>query len=98
MQQTTAIGRLTKEPKLEYTTSGRAKCTFFIAVEEKKGTFKRVDYWPCIAWRELGELIKNYTEKGKLVAVQGKWRSYQYQENGKDRMGYEFEVLECTFY
>lgn len=96
MQQTTAIGRLTKEPVLTYTD--KAKCTFFLAVEDRKGTFKRVDYYPCVAWRELAELIANYTHKGKLVAVQGKWRSHQYEEGGKNKMKYEFEVQDCTFY
>ncbi|MER2005862.1 MAG: single-stranded DNA-binding protein [Psychrobacillus sp.] len=96
MQQYVAVGRLTKDPKLTYTD--KAKCTFFLAVEERKGSFNRVDYIPCVAWRELGELIANYTQKGKLVSVKGSLRSHQYEENGKSKMRYELEVHECDFY
>lgn len=96
MQQFTAVGRLTKDPKLTYTD--QAKCTFFLAVEEKKGKFQRVDYIPCVAWRELAEIISNYTQKGKLVSVKGSFRSHEYEENGKKRMRYELEVHECYFY
>ncbi|MET3658060.1 single-stranded DNA-binding protein [Sporosarcina psychrophila] len=41
MQSFTAVGRLTREPVLTYTGSGQAKCTFVIAVDSQKGSFKK---------------------------------------------------------
>ncbi|MEX3625030.1 single-stranded DNA-binding protein [Viridibacillus arvi] len=95
MQSFIATGRLTKNPKLEYTN--QAKCTFFIAVEVRRGSFQRTDYIPCVAWRELAEIIANFTEKGKLVAIKGEWRSHMYSKNGEQKMRLELEVMECDF-
>lgn len=97
MQSYTTIGRLTKDPVLTYTD--KAKCTFTLAVEEKKKGFQRVDWIPCIAWRELAEVIANHTHKGKLVAIEGKLRSITYQdEQGNNRFRLEVEVREISFF
>lgn len=95
MQQYMATGRLTKEPVLTYTD--KAKCTFFLAVEEKKGNHERVDYIPCVAWREYAEVLSNYLKKGSPVSVQGVWRSSMYEEAGRKRMTLELEILDCKF-
>ena len=96
MQQYVAVGRLTNKPKFTY--GQKAKCTFFLVVEEKKGSFERTDLIPCVAWRELAEIIANYAVKGHLVSVTGKWRSSIYEdENKKKQYSVELEVHECIF-
>lgn len=95
MQNTHAIGRLTKDPILTYTS--QAKCTFVLAVESKVGNFKKVDYFPCVAWREQAELISNFVVKGQMVAIEAKFRSSSYQHQGQTRYSYEFEVYDCKF-
>ncbi|MFG3613431.1 single-stranded DNA-binding protein [Rummeliibacillus stabekisii] len=96
MQVYMATGRLTKDPVLSYTD--KAKCKFFIATEVRRGSFKRTDFIPCVAWKELAEIIANYTKKGSLVSIKGELRSHmQDLPDGSKRMHLELEVMECDF-
>jgi len=95
MQKYVAVGRLTKDP--EFTHVNKAKCTFTIAVETRKGNYQRTDFIPCVAWREQAELIANYTVKGQQVAVSGEWRSSTYTKGGQNQTVLELEVHECQF-
>lgn len=91
-----AVGRLTKKPVFTY--GQKPKCTFTVAVEDKKGTFKRTDYIPCVAWRELAEIIANYAVQGHLVEITGKWRSNSYEDaNKQSKFTLELEVHDCQF-
>ncbi|WP_338657230.1 single-stranded DNA-binding protein (plasmid) [Sporosarcina psychrophila] len=98
MQKYIAVGRLTREPVLTYTESGIAKCIFVIAVDSRKGSFKRTDFIPCVAWRGLAEVIPNFTSKGHRVGIQGLWRSNTYEKNGEKQVRFEVEVDDCEFY
>ncbi|MEK4487972.1 single-stranded DNA-binding protein [Psychrobacillus sp. FSL H8-0484] len=92
MQSFTAVGRLTKVPVLTY--GNQARVTFTIVVDSRNGTFVSTDYIPCVAWRELAELIANYTVKGQRIGIKGALRSRPYQ----DSVRYEVEVYEVEFY
>lgn len=96
MQSFVAVGRLTRTPELTY--GQQAKCTFVIAVETRVGKFKKTDYFPCVAWRELAELIAHYTVKGQRVGIEGKWRSHTFEKNGERQARFEIEVYDCNFY
>jgi single-strand DNA-binding protein len=79
------IGRLTKDPELRYTTSGKAVATLRLAVD--RGTTnpqgeKETDFIDVIVWERQAETVANYLQKGRLVAVQGRLqiRSYETQE------------------
>lgn len=95
MQNFIGIGRLTKDPVLTY--GSQAKCTFFLAVETKVGNYEKVDYVPCVAWRETAELIANYVVKGQQVAIEAYFRSNLYEVDSKQKISYEFEVYKCKF-
>lgn len=69
------IGRLTKDPELRYTQSGKAVCRMRLAVD--RGTAgpegeKQVDFIDIIAWEKLAENCTNHLAKGRLVCVQGR--------------------------
>lgn len=96
MNKFVAVGRLTRTPELTY--GNVAKCTFVIAVESQVGKYKNTDFLPCIAWRELAELIANYTVKGQRVGIEGKIRSRIYEKDGQKQARFEVEVYDCHFY
>jgi single-strand DNA-binding protein len=82
------IGRLTKDPDLRYTQSGKAVATIRLAVD--RGTTnpsgeKEVDYCDVVVWDKQAETVSNYLQKGRLVAVQGRLqvRTYETQEGQK---------------
>ncbi len=82
------IGRLTKEPDLRYTPSGIAVSNFTLAVDRnfKNAQGEReTDFLPCVAYRQLAELVANYLDKGRLASVEGRIqvRTYTTQDGQK---------------
>lgn len=77
------IGRLTKDPELKYTPSGKAVCTFTLAVDRRFE--KTTDFINIVAWNKAGENCANYMSKGKLAAVDGELhiRSYETKDGRK---------------
>lgn len=99
-QQNTVLltGRLTRDPELKYTASGTAMCRFALAInrryKDKSGEFKDdTTFVNCVIWREAGERVGKTVKKGALVHVEGRLRSYDYQDKeGKKRSGIEVEA------
>lgn len=77
------IGRLTKDPELKYTPSGKAVCTFTLAVDRRFE--KTTDFINIVVWNKMGETCANYMSKGKLAAVDGELhlRSYETKDGRK---------------
>ncbi|MGE8081372.1 single-stranded DNA-binding protein [Peribacillus loiseleuriae] len=98
MQNFIAVGRLTKDPVLDYSSNGIAKCTFTLAVESKKGSFKKTDFLPMVLWRQAAENASQYLVKGQRVGIEGKVRTSSYIVNGKTVPGFEIEVYEIDYY
>lgn len=76
------IGRLTKDPELRYTPSGKAVATLRLAVD--RGTTnpqgeKETDFIDVVVWERQAETVANYLQKGRLVAVQGRLQIRQYE-------------------
>lgn len=76
------IGRLTKDPELRYTPSGKAVATLRLAVD--RGTTnpqgeKETDFIDVVVWDKQAETVANYLQKGRLVAVQGRLQIRQYE-------------------
>ena len=99
-QQNTVLltGRLTRDPELKYTASGTAMCRFGLAVnrryKDKSGEFKDdTTFVNCVIWREAGERVGKTVKKGVPVHVEGRLRSYDYQDKeGNKRSGIEVEA------
>ncbi len=81
------IGRLTADPGLRYTQTGKAVARFTLAVERPKkadGTHE-TDFLDVVAWDKLAEICANNLGKGRLVAVEGRLqiRSYEAHDGTK---------------
>lgn len=79
------IGRLTKDPELRYTNSGKAVATLRLAVDRGSNNAqgeKETDFIDVVVWERQAETVANYLQKGRLVAVQGRLqiRTYETQE------------------
>lgn len=68
------VGRLTADPELKYTPSGKAVASFTIAVDRRQNSQgdKETDFIPVIVWEKSAEFASNYLSKGRLVAVDGR--------------------------
>ncbi|MHB8171671.1 MAG: single-stranded DNA-binding protein [Thermincolia bacterium] len=82
------IGRLTKDPELRYTTTGKAVASFTLAVDrpfKNQQGEREADFIPVVVWGPQAESCANYLSKGKLAAVDGRIqvRSFDGQDGQK---------------
>ncbi len=84
MNNITLLGRLTKDPELKYSQSGKAFTKFSIAVTRE---FNRdeADFINCIAWDKRAETICEYLRKGRRIALQGRLNVRQYEKDGETK-------------
>lgn len=84
INNTTLVGRLTKNPELKYTQSGIAVLSFNLAVERNYTNAqgeKETDFINCQAWRGTAETLSNFAVKGSLIGVTGNIQTRNYQNN-----------------
>ena len=74
------VGRLTVDPELKYTTNGKAKVSFQLAVDRPTST-KETDFFSITAWEKLAETCGRFLNKGKLVLIEGRLQNYEFQGN-----------------
>ena len=83
------IGRLTRDPEVRYTQSGKAVTSFDLAVDRTVANAqgqKETDFIPIVTWGKLAETCGNYLNKGRLVAVDGRLQIRTYEtESGQKR-------------
>ena len=96
MNHVTLLGRLTRDPELKYTQSGKAFTKFSIAVTRE---FNRdeADFINCIAWDKRAETICEYLRKGKRIALQGRLSVRSYEQNGETKWMTEVVVDKFDF-
>lgn len=68
-------GRLTCDPKLRHTQAGTSVASFTLAVERDfKGNNgeRQTDFVDIVAWRQTGEFVSKYFDKGQMATVSGR--------------------------
>jgi single-strand DNA-binding protein len=89
------IGRLTKDPEMRYTPSGQAVTTFTLAVDrgyQNQQGQKEVDFISIVTWAKTAENVANFVKKGRLVAIEGRIQTRNY-ENNEGKKVYVTEVV-----
>ncbi|HTQ08449.1 MAG TPA: single-stranded DNA-binding protein [Fimbriimonadaceae bacterium] len=89
------VGRLTRDPELRTTASGKSVCDFSIAVQKRvkpADGSPDADFFRVNCWEKTAEYVSNYLHKGRLVAVEGRLQSRKYvASDGSNR-----EVVEVV--
>ncbi|MGA3174534.1 MAG: single-stranded DNA-binding protein [Syntrophorhabdales bacterium] len=94
------IGRLGADPEMRYTADGTPVATFRMATTEtRKGKdgakVEQTEWHRVVAWRKLGEISAEYLKKGRLVYVEGRIQSREYE--GRDGIKRKaFEIVAST--
>lgn len=70
-------GRLTHDPELRTTQSGKSVCMFSIAVK-RIGT-EETDFINCQVWGPQAENLCKYQKKGNLIGLVGSLRNESFQ-------------------
>lgn len=82
MNKCVLIGRISTEIELRTTQSGVAMCSFSVAInngKDKDGNERPADFINCRAWRETANFIAKWFQKGKMIAIEGKFKTDKYQ-------------------
>lgn len=84
MLKAEAIGRLTRDPEMRYTQSGKAVTNIRLACDCGKDDTEFIE---VVAWEKLAETVQNNLTKGRLVYVEGRLqqREYNKQDGGKGK-------------
>ena len=98
INQVIIMGRLTRDPEMRTTTTGKTIASFSLAVD-RQGQDDQADFFDVTAWEKLGELVNQYLSKGRRCLVQGRLRqdSWDDKETGKKRTRVEVVATDVTF-
>ena len=69
------MGRLTRDPELRRTNSGKPVASFAVAVDRDyapDGQEKETDFIECVAWNGTAEFVQKYFNKGSMIVVKGR--------------------------
>ena len=96
------IGRLAKNPEINYTQGeGVAVTKFTLAVDrnfKNQNGQREADFIPIVCWRKLAENVANNLGKGRLVAISGRIQTRTYQaQDGSRRYVTEIVADEVQF-
>ena len=75
MNKAILIGRLTRDPELRTTPTGRNVCQFSVAVSRNftnANGEREADFINCVVWDKQAEFAAEYIKKGRLVAIDGR--------------------------
>lgn len=95
------MGRLSRNPELRQTTTGKSVASFTIACSRgrKDANGKDlVDWIPAVAWEHTAEFVCKYFEKGSLIAIDGRLQSRTYKDrDGNNRAAIEIVANNANF-
>lgn len=98
INQVILMGRLTRDPEMRTTSSGKSIVSFSLAVD-RGGQSEQTDFFDITAWEKLAELVSQYLSKGRRCLVQGRLQqdSWDDKETGKKRSKIVVVATDVTF-
>ncbi len=92
------VGNLGNDPKIGYTTNGKAVANISIATssswhDKEKGTQETKTEWhKVVFFNKIAEIVERYLKKGSQIYVEGSIQTKKWQDkNGVDR--YTTEII-----
>lgn len=93
MNQIIIKGRLTRAPEMRQTQSGINVTNFSVAVDRRftpKGEEKQCDFFDVVAWRQTGEFVSKYFDRGQEIIIQGAMQSRHWEDKqGNKRLSWD---------
>lgn len=94
------MGRLTADPELRTTQSGKSVVSFSVAVDRdfQQNGEKQADFIGVVAWGKTAEFIDKYFRKGRMIAVVGRIQTHTYTDkDGNNRKVVEVVAEKVSF-
>lgn len=92
------MGRLSKDPEVRYTQSGKVVCNFNLAVDEGFGENKNTIFVPIVVWGKTAEMCGNNLTKGRRIVIQGRIQIRNYEAKDGSGKRYVTEVVAEIIY
>ena len=101
MNKVILMGRLTSDPKMDWTRSEDSKqyATYTLAVNRrfKKNGQADADFISCIAWGAMEEFAEKFMKKGAMFAVEGRLNVRSWEKDGERHWTTTVVVENCYF-
>jgi single-strand DNA-binding protein len=89
MNRVVLTGRMTADPEVRQTNSGKSVVSFSIAVKKRMKPREGEpdsDFLRITAWGSSAQYVQNYLGKGRLIACDGRLETRKWQDqNGNNR-------------
>lgn len=101
MNKVILMGRLTSDPKMDWTRSEDSKqyATYTLAVNRrfKKNGQADADFISCIAWGAMAEFAEKFMKKGAMFDVEGRLNVRSWEKDGERHWTTTVVVENCYF-
>lgn len=92
------LGRLSRDPELQYAPSGAPVCSFSVATNQRytKSDGQKaqsVTFVDVVAWRRLAELCSQFLKKGRQVLVSGSLKQERWTDATTQKMRSRLKVV-----
>lgn len=95
------MGRMTRDPELRSTGSGKSVTSFTVACErdmKDKDWSRATDFIDCVAWGSTAEFAAKYFGKGRMAVIDGRLQVRDWTDkDGKKRKNAEIQVSNIYF-
>ena len=91
------VGRMTRDPELRTTGTGKEVVNFGLATSEKYNGEEKTEFHNCLAWTKTATLINQYCKKGSQIYVEGKLQTSSWEKDGVKRYKTEIVVFQVQF-
>ncbi len=81
------IGRLTKDPELITTETGKKVMSVNLAVQrsyKNSDGIYETDFIKCVLWEGIATRTAEFCKKGDLIAIRGQIRTSSYEDQNKE--------------
>ena len=82
MNRWTGMGRLVRDPKVQFTNSGKCVTRFIIAINRRSNGKDYAEFVQCECWEKTAEFVGEYCGKGDKVLVEGRLHTTKYKKDG----------------
>jgi single-strand DNA-binding protein len=92
------IGRLTRDPEIRTTPSGKNVCSFSVATgftwTDQSGQKKeQTEFHNVVAWGKLGDIISQYMKKGRQIYIEGRLQTTSWDDKTSGQKRYKTEIV-----
>jgi len=96
--QLSIIGHVGRDPELQYSQEGNARCRFSVAVTERRNNQDDTQWFNVVAFGRLAETCNQYVRKGMAILVAGPVKLNQYTgRDGQHRASLDVVARDVQF-